>query len=67
MDVVGAIMHCMERTGIGKGAIFNLADKSDLDQGKINTILAKIFGISTGFAGSFVSQFAKVGALQHLS
>ena len=30
-DVVSAILHCMGRTGIGKGVVFNLADKSDLD------------------------------------
>lgn len=61
IDVVSAIMHCLERTSIGKGSVYNLADKTDLDQGKINTILAKIFGITTSFAGTFVSQFAKVG------
>ncbi len=61
-DVASAIMHCLERPGIKKGDVYNLADKTDLDQGKINAFLSAIFGISTGFAGTFLSQFAKVSS-----
>jgi len=42
------------------GGIYNLADKSDTDQGDFNKILEKIFGIETGFIGSMVSNLAKV-------
>eukprot|EP01088_Endostelium_zonatum_P021711 TRINITY_DN8754_c0_g1_i1.p1 TRINITY_DN8754_c0_g1~~TRINITY_DN8754_c0_g1_i1.p1 ORF type:complete len:364 (+),score=78.38 TRINITY_DN8754_c0_g1_i1:75-1166(+) len=37
------------------GAIFNLADKNDTDQGKINEALEKMFGIKTKFAGKLMS------------
>jgi hypothetical protein len=32
-----------------------------LDQGEINNHLQAIFGIETGFQGTLISQFAKVG------
>ena len=64
-DVARAIQHCLERgpgvPGSSSPHLFNLADKTDLDQGKMNVFLSNIFGIATGFVGSFVSQFAKVG------
>lgn len=34
------------------GAIFNLADKNDTDQGKINALLEEIYGIKTDFLNS---------------
>lgn len=42
------------------GAIYNLADKGDLDQGKFNKVVEKIFHIETGFLGSMMSNLAKV-------
>lgn len=42
------------------GAIYNLADKGDLDQGKFNKVLEKVFKIETGFLGSMMSNLAKV-------
>lgn len=43
-----------------KGDVFNLADKTDLTQKKLSAILSEIFGISTGFYGSLLSQAAKL-------
>ena len=60
-DVARAIQHCLERGPGTSSNLFNLADKTDLDQGKMNVFLSNMFGIATGFVGSFVSQFAKVG------
>ena len=42
------------------GTVFNLADKSDADQGKISGALGRIFGIEWGFYGSLMSNIAKV-------
>jgi len=42
------------------GAVYNLADKTDLDQGKLNKIIEKIFKIETGFHGSIISNAAKL-------
>lgn len=42
------------------GAVFNLADKGDTDQGKITGMLGSIFGIDTGFYGSIKSNMAAV-------
>jgi len=42
------------------GAIFNLADKGNLTQGALNTMLGKMFGIETGCLGSMVSNLARV-------
>jgi len=52
-DVVRAIVHLFTH---GKsGDIYNLADKSNTDQGSVNEILEKLFGIQTQFAGKIVS------------
>jgi len=42
------------------GAVYNLADKADLDQGKFNKLIEKVFKIETGFLGSMMSNLAKV-------
>jgi len=42
------------------GKIYNLADKGDTDQGKINAALEKIFQIQTGFQGTIISNLAKL-------
>jgi len=42
------------------GAVYNLADKGDLDQGKFNKVVEKVFNIETGFLGSMMSNLAKV-------
>jgi len=41
--------------------IYNLADKNDTDQGKINGILEKIYGIKTGFTNKMTNIMASSG------
>lgn len=55
-DVCRALWHLC--TNGKKGDIFNLSDKSDTDQGSINVILEKMFGIETKFAGKMLSGLA---------
>ncbi|KAH0789481.1 NAD-dependent epimerase/dehydratase family protein [Histomonas meleagridis] len=58
VDVCAAIWFLVEH---GKpGEIYNIVDKNKTDQGKINELVGKIFGIKTGFVGSVMSNFAKV-------
>jgi nucleoside-diphosphate-sugar epimerase len=57
-DVVKALWHLSQKGQLG--AIYNLADKGDTDQGSFNDILQAIFGIETGFHGSIVSNLAKL-------
>ncbi|GAM23057.1 hypothetical protein SAMD00019534_062320 [Acytostelium subglobosum LB1] len=57
-DVCKAIWHVA--LGAPKGAVFNLADKGDTDQAKINKCLEKVFAIKTGFHGSIVSNLAQL-------
>lgn len=47
-------------TECAPGSIFNLADSSDLTQGKLNVWLGALFKIETGFLGSLVSNLAKL-------
>lgn len=56
-DVVRAMWHCA--TNVKAPALFNLADKNDTTQEKINKILEELFPIKTGFYGSFVGTMAK--------
>ncbi|KAL6060380.1 NAD-binding domain 4 domain containing protein [Balamuthia mandrillaris] len=56
-DVCKALWHLC--THGEKGAVYNLADKNDTDQGKINAILEHMFGIETKFAGKMISGLAK--------
>jgi len=57
-DVVKAVVHlCQNGT---PGTVYNLADKSDLTQEKLNGFLEQIFGIKTGFLGGVISNLAKV-------
>jgi len=57
-DVVKAICLCLEKAK--KGDIFNLADKEDLTQGKLNKFLEQMFGIKTGFHGTVLSNLAQL-------
>jgi len=57
-DVAAAMWHCAVNVPVG--ALYNLADKNDTDQAKINKILEAIFGISTGFYGSLISNAARI-------
>jgi len=42
------------------GTVWNLADKNDTNQEKINSILEKIFNIKTGFLGAMLSKAASL-------
>jgi len=57
-DVTRAVWHLAQKGTLG--TVYNLADKTDLDQGDFNKILEGIFKIETGFIGSMVSNLAKV-------
>ncbi|RUP45814.1 hypothetical protein BC936DRAFT_147699 [Jimgerdemannia flammicorona] len=48
------------KVGSGESFVFNLADKGDTNQETINFHIRAIFGIETGFAGTVVSNFAKL-------
>lgn len=48
------------RKAVVLGQVFNLADKGDTDQEKVNVILRKIYGIQTGYQGTIISNLAKV-------
>jgi len=55
-DVVRALWYLT--TNGASGDIYNLADKNSTDQGKVNQILEKMFGIKTKFAGKMLMQLA---------
>lgn len=57
-DVCRAIVHVAQNADAG--AIFNLADKTDLSQEKLNKFIEAIFHIKTGFLGGVISNLAKV-------
>lgn len=57
-DVVRAIwLACTE---MKVGSLYNLADQTDLDQGRLNGWLGELFRIETGFLGSLISNLAKM-------
>jgi len=55
-DVVRALWWLVKNGETGK--IYNLADKTDTDQEKINHILGKVFGITTGYKKDVTIQLA---------
>jgi len=57
-DVCRAIVHMAQNADAG--STFNLADKTDLTQEKLNKHLEAIFQIKTGFFGGVISNLAKV-------
>lgn len=57
-DVAKAIWWCFQNAN--KGDIFNLADKNDTTQKKLNTPFEEIFKIKTGFQGAILSSLAKL-------
>jgi len=52
-DDVAKALHFLTTNG-ESGAIFNLADSNDTDQGKINDLLEQIFGIKTAFLNTIM-------------
>jgi len=58
VDDVAKALHFLCHNG-ENGAIFNLADSNDTDQGKINALLEQIFGIKTGFVNAMMMMAAE--------
>eukprot|EP00042_Codosiga_hollandica_P036012 m.271446 g.271446 ORF g.271446 m.271446 type:complete len:388 (-) comp54778_c0_seq2:191-1354(-) len=57
-DVAAALWHVSTSGALGQA--YNLADKSDSTQGSITEIVANLFGIKHDYAGTMMSQFAKL-------
>jgi len=64
-DVVRALWHLRDHGNSGQ--IFNLCDKNDTDQGKINGVLEEIYTIKTGFLGKNMSELAKKFGMKQLT
>jgi len=64
-DVVRALWYLTNHGNSGQ--IFNLSDKNDTDQGKINDILEEIYHIGTGFLGKAKSTIAKTLGMKQLT
>eukprot|EP00475_Leptophrys_vorax_P045539 TRINITY_DN9480_c0_g1_i1.p1 TRINITY_DN9480_c0_g1~~TRINITY_DN9480_c0_g1_i1.p1 ORF type:complete len:371 (-),score=89.26 TRINITY_DN9480_c0_g1_i1:1572-2684(-) len=63
-DVVKAIW--LAASQLEAGSLFNLVDSSALDQGKLNDMLAEIFGIEVGFHGAMVSKMAETVSMDSI-
>jgi nucleoside-diphosphate-sugar epimerase len=63
-DVVKAIWFLTSKGE--SGSVWNLADKNDTDQAKINHLLEAIYGIKTGFLNSAAMLMAKALKTKHL-
>jgi len=57
-DVCKALWHLAVNGTVG--AVYNLADKDNLDQKTLNVVLEKIFGIKTGHLGTIKSEAVKL-------
>lgn len=57
-DVCKATALLCEKGAVG--SVYNLCDKSQTDQKKLNELMEQIFGIETGFFGSVISNLAKL-------
>jgi nucleoside-diphosphate-sugar epimerase len=55
LDMCGAIVHVRP---MDSGAVFNVADDANTDQGAINKLLERMFRIKTGFHGKTLSKLA---------
>jgi len=61
-DVCTALWHLTNNGTVGE--VYNLADDNDTDQGSVNALLEKIFGIKTGFMGNMKSKLATAVAMR---
>jgi len=64
-DVCKAIW--LSGTELKSGSIFNLADKSNTNQGSVNKVLEELFQIKTGFYGTLMSKGAQVVGLKKIA
>jgi nucleoside-diphosphate-sugar epimerase len=61
IDACRACWHAANRLPSNpSGAVFNVVDQGDTDQGKFNRILSSIFKIETDFYGTITSNLAKL-------
>jgi len=65
-DVCRAVWHCTT-PAVKIGLLFNLADKSDNNQEKINKHLEEVYGIKTGFYGTLASKAFTTVSLKMLT
>jgi len=63
-DVARALWHLAANGKVGE--VYNLADKNDTDQHKLNPLLEKIFGIKTGHMGMITSEAIKLMTTESL-
>jgi len=63
-DAARALWHIAMNGGAKE--IFNLADKNDTEQKKLNSIIEKVFGIQTGHLGLITSEAAKLMTTESL-
>jgi len=63
-DLVKAIWLAASQFEVG--SVYNLADSTDLDQGKLNDLLGEIFNIETGFHGAMVSKMAETVSMDSI-
>jgi len=63
-DAARALWHLSQNGEVGK--TYNLADKDNLDQKKLNVILEKVFGIKTDVLGAIKSEAIKLIDPQNL-
>jgi len=63
-DVARALWHVA--TNAGAKEVFNLADKNETEQKKLNAIIEKVFGIQTGSMGLITSEAAKLMTTESL-
>jgi len=63
-DVARGLWHIAMNGSVKQ--IFNLADKNDTEQKKLNSIIEKVFGIQTGHMGLITSEAAKLMTTESL-
>eukprot|EP01103_Thecamoeba_quadrilineata_P015166 TRINITY_DN4709_c0_g1_i2.p1 TRINITY_DN4709_c0_g1~~TRINITY_DN4709_c0_g1_i2.p1 ORF type:complete len:380 (+),score=59.09 TRINITY_DN4709_c0_g1_i2:40-1140(+) len=59
-DVAKGLWHVATSPACAIGSVWNMADKNDTDQGKINKQIEALFGIKTGFISAVKCKFAKL-------
>jgi len=64
-DVVRAIWHLHDHGTSGQ--VFNLVDKGDTDQGRLNELMHELYGIETSFLGKAKSTLAKALGMKNLT
>merc|ERR1719206_141224 len=58
-DLCRAIWLCCEKAAKAKGSVFNVSDRGNTTQGKLNPVLEQVFGIKCGFMNAAVNKAAK--------